>query len=96
MFSIRSFSYRASTLISVALLSLSVSLAYAASPELRNQDSQSYNYALACGPSTVNSSIDGNSSLSLSTGCTLTVNQTSFKLGDGMSCTIKDGALSCR
>ena len=49
----------------LAVLTLTTT-ALAFSPELVNEDSSSYDYELECGGSTTNSSIDGNSSTSLS------------------------------
>jgi hypothetical protein len=86
---------------SVLLACLSVltltTTALAFSPELVNEDSSSYDYELECGGSTTNSSIDGNSSTSLSSGCTLRVRGAgSASLREDMRCTISGGSLSCR
>lgn len=71
--------------------------AFAFSPELVNEDSSSYDYELECGGSTTNSSIGGNSSTSLSSGCTLRVDGAgSASLREDMRCTIRNGSLSCR
>jgi hypothetical protein len=71
--------------------------AFAFSPELVNEDSSGYSYELECGGSTTNGSIDGNSSTSLSSGCTLRVSGAgSASLREDMRCTIRNGSLSCR
>lgn len=71
--------------------------ALAFSPELVNEDGSAYEYELECGGSTTNSSIDGNSSTSLSSGCELRVRGAgSASLREDMRCTIRNGSLSCR
>lgn len=87
-------------------LTLAVSLALAAAvalpaaagsaPTLHNADSGSYSYDLECGASTTHSSIDGNTTVTLSDGCTLKVAGSSKDLRSGMTCEISGGSLSCR
>ncbi|MFO0555813.1 MAG: hypothetical protein U0271_45975 [Polyangiaceae bacterium] len=79
-----------------ASMVVTVSVAMAFSPTLKNEDSRSYDYDLECGGSTTHSSIGGNTSTTLSSGCTLKVDGAgSASLSDGTSCVIKDGSLSC-
>lgn len=78
---------------------LIASPAFAFSPELHNEDGQSYEYELVCGGSTLHSSISGNTSTSLglsSVGCKLKVKGAgSAKLSENMKCKIKDHSLDC-
>jgi hypothetical protein len=83
-------------LLAAALLTAAA--AYAFSPELRNEDSKTYEYEIECGGSTLHSSIGGNTttSLSASKGCKLKVKGAgAAKLSDDMKCKIKDGMLDC-
>ena len=87
------------TLLAVAGVLLVAAPAYAFSPELRNEDSKSYEYELECGGSTTHSSINGNTSTSLgmsASGCKLKVKGAgAAKLHDDMKCKIKNGMLDC-
>jgi hypothetical protein len=84
-------------LIVLGTVTLWSSVALAFAPTLKNEDSKSYNYKVICGGSTTNSSINGNTETSLTTGdCTLEVEGAgSAKLKDDLRCVIKDGSLSC-
>ncbi|MBI3184060.1 MAG: hypothetical protein HYZ28_18155 [Myxococcales bacterium] len=84
-------------LFAAALLAGGAALAF--SPELRNEDSKSYEYELECGGSTTHSSIGSNTTTSLglsSVGCKLKVKGAgSAKLAEDMKCRIKDSMLEC-
>jgi len=86
-------------LLIVAALLLTAGSARAFSPELRNEDSKSYDYQIECGGSTLHSSIGGNTTTSLgmsSEGCKLKAKGAgSTKLAADMKCKIKDGMLDC-
>ena len=69
---------------------------FAFSPKLVNRDSQSYDYELKC-VGTTHSSIGSNTTITLSSDCTLTVKGVgTVELKDDMECEIKDGKLSCK
>ena len=84
-------------LFAAVLLAAGSALAF--SPELRNEDSKSYDYEIECGGSTLHSSISGNTTTSLgmsAEGCKLKVKGAgSAKLAADMKCKIKDGMLDC-
>lgn len=73
--------------------------AFAFSPELKNEDSKSYEYELECGGSTLHSSIGSNTSTSLglsAVGCKLRVKGAgAAKLSENMKCKIKNSMLDC-
>ena len=71
-------------------------VAAGSSPTLHNADASSYSYDLECGASTTHSSIDGNTTVTLTDGCTLKVAGASKDLRGGMACEISGGSLSCR
>ncbi len=83
----------------IAIVLLAAGNALAFSPELRNEDSKSYDYQIECGGSTLHSSIAGNTTTSLgmgSEGCKLKVKGAgSAKLAADMRCNIKDEMLDC-
>ncbi len=87
------------TIIGIVLGSIFLAApAYAFAPELSNRDEQSYKYKIVCGGETTDSSIDGNTTTSLSgsEGCKLVVKGAgSAKLAADMKCKIKDHSLDC-
>jgi hypothetical protein len=89
---------RTLTLIAVVVSFVAVP-AYAFSPELRNEDSKSYNFEIECGGSTLQSSIGGHTTTSLglsSVGCKLKIKGAgAAKLAKDMKCIIKDSMLDC-
>ncbi len=89
-----------SKLTLIASLALAAALAVPAAaggaPTLHNADSSEYSYDLECGASTTHSSIAGNTTVTLSEGCTLKVAGSSKDLRGGMACEISGGSLSCR
>lgn len=83
-------------LAAFAAVTFAAATALAFSPTLHNDDSSRYNYVLECGGSSTNSWVDSNSTVTLSSGCTLKVEGAgSADLKDDMSCQIKDGSLRC-
>ena len=81
----------------ILLLSLLLSApAWAFQPTLHNEDSKTYEYELECGASTTHSSIGGNTTTTLSSGCKLKIKGAgSAKLSDNMKCKIKNSMLEC-
>ncbi|MCB9554490.1 MAG: hypothetical protein H6707_00205 [Deltaproteobacteria bacterium] len=82
-----------------ATLLLFASTAFAWSPTLRNTDGRGYKYKVACGASTLNSSIGSNTTTTISSykNCTLqVVGVGDVKLKENMKCEIKSARLSCR
>ncbi|MBK9031092.1 MAG: hypothetical protein IPL61_07115 [Myxococcales bacterium] len=79
-----------------AVVAAAVPALAGSAPTLKNEDSSDYSYDLECGAATTHSSVDHNTTVTLRDGCTLKVAGSSKELKSGMTCTIKDGALSCR
>jgi hypothetical protein len=70
--------------------------AFAFQPTLSNEDGREYKYELQCGGSTTHSSISGNTTQTLSSGCKLVITGAgAAKLADDMRCKIKNSTLDC-
>ncbi|MBL8621948.1 MAG: hypothetical protein JNK64_11610 [Myxococcales bacterium] len=79
-----------------AAAALALPAAAGSSPTLHNADSSEYSYDLECGASTTHSTIGGNTTVTLTDGCTLKVAGSSKALRSDMTCEISGGSLSCR
>lgn len=86
----------ATALATVALIAAALPAHAGSAPTLHNDDDTDYAYDLECGGSTTHSTVDHNTTVTLSEGCTLRVAGSSKELRGGMTCDIKGGSLTCR